>query len=61
MIVVLLNSYLALLALFVWLRFIPFNTFWKLSPDRAAAAPGRPVHPDGMGRALGAGGGGAAT
>ena len=32
MIVVLLNSYLALLALFVWLRFIPFNTFWKLSP-----------------------------
>ncbi|CAM5766407.1 Inner membrane protein YiaV [Labrys miyagiensis] len=32
MIVVLLNSYLALLALFVWLRFIPFNLFWKLSP-----------------------------
>ena len=32
MIVVLLNSYLALLALFVWLRFIPFNPFWKLSP-----------------------------
>ncbi|MCB8819763.1 HlyD family secretion protein [Microvirga rosea] len=32
MIVVLLNSYIALLALFVWLRFIPFNTFWKLSP-----------------------------
>lgn len=32
MIVVLLNSYIALLALFVWLRFIPFNAFWKLSP-----------------------------
>jgi RND family efflux transporter MFP subunit len=32
MIVVLLNGYIAILALFVWLRFIPFNTFWKLSP-----------------------------
>lgn len=32
MIVVLLNTYIALLALFVWLRFIPFNTFWKVSP-----------------------------
>src|SRR5262249_26331341 len=32
MIVVLLNLYIALLALFVWLRFIPLNTFWKLSP-----------------------------
>lgn len=32
MIVVLLNSYIVLLALFVWLRFIPFNTFWKWSP-----------------------------
>ena len=32
MIVVLLNAYIALLALFVWLKFIPFNTFWKLSP-----------------------------
>ena len=32
MIVVLLNSYIAILALFVWLRFIPFNLFWKLSP-----------------------------
>jgi multidrug resistance efflux pump len=32
MIVVLLNIYIALLALFVWLRFVPFNTFWKLSP-----------------------------
>lgn len=32
MIVVLINAYIALLALFVWLRFIPFNTFWKLSP-----------------------------
>jgi RND family efflux transporter MFP subunit len=31
-IVVLLNSYIALLALFVWLGFVPFNTFWKLSP-----------------------------
>jgi RND family efflux transporter MFP subunit len=31
-IVVLLNAYIALLALFVWLRFIPFNTFWKISP-----------------------------
>ncbi|EIM30822.1 hypothetical protein MicloDRAFT_00003490 [Microvirga lotononidis] len=32
MIVVLLNSYIALLALFIWLRFIPFNLFFKLSP-----------------------------
>ena len=32
MIVVLLNGYIAILALFVWLRFIPFNTFWKISP-----------------------------
>ena len=32
MIVVLLNTYIAILVLFVWLRFIPFNTFWKLSP-----------------------------
>ncbi|WP_018259648.1 HlyD family secretion protein [Methylobacterium sp. WSM2598] len=32
MIVFLLNSYIALLVLFVWLRFIPFNLFWKLSP-----------------------------
>ncbi|BDL37504.1 HlyD family secretion protein [Methylorubrum sp. GM97] len=32
MIVFLLNSYIVLLVLFVWLRFIPFNLFWKLSP-----------------------------
>jgi multidrug resistance efflux pump len=32
MIVLLLNSYVAILVLFVWLRFIPFNLFWKLSP-----------------------------
>ena len=32
MMVVLLGGYIAILALFVWLRFIPFNTFWKLSP-----------------------------
>jgi RND family efflux transporter MFP subunit len=32
MIVVLLNVYIAILALFVWLRFIPFNLFWKISP-----------------------------
>ena len=32
MIVVLLNCYLAILALFVWLKFVPFNRFWKLSP-----------------------------
>jgi len=30
--VVLLGTYIAILALFVWLRFIPFNMFWKLSP-----------------------------
>ncbi|SDR14472.1 RND family efflux transporter, MFP subunit [Rhizobiales bacterium GAS113] len=38
MIVILLNSYIAVLALFVWLRFIPFNLFWKLSPAIVAAA-----------------------
>ena len=32
MIVVLLNIYIAILALFVWLRIVPFNLFWKLSP-----------------------------
>ncbi len=32
MMVVLLSSYIAILALFVWLKFIPFNTFWKISP-----------------------------
>lgn len=32
MIVVLLNLYIGILALFVWLRFIPFNAFWKISP-----------------------------
>lgn len=32
MIVVLLNAYIALLVLFVWLKFIPFNLFWKVSP-----------------------------
>jgi len=31
-IVVLLNIYIAILALFVWLRIVPFNLFWKLSP-----------------------------
>jgi multidrug resistance efflux pump len=38
MIVVLLNTYIAILALFVWLKFIPFNTFWKLSPVIVAIA-----------------------
>jgi RND family efflux transporter MFP subunit len=32
MMVVLLGSYIAILALFVWLKFIPLNTFWKFSP-----------------------------
>jgi multidrug resistance efflux pump len=32
MMVFLLLCYLAILALFVWLRFVPFNLFWKLSP-----------------------------
>ena len=32
MMVFLLGSYIALLGLFVWLRFIPWNLFWKLSP-----------------------------
>ena len=32
MMVFLLGSYVAILALFVWLKFIPFNTFWKVSP-----------------------------
>ena len=38
MIVVLLNTYIVILALFVWLRFIPFNLFWKLSPVVVALA-----------------------
>jgi hypothetical protein len=29
---VLLGTYIAILAVFVWLKFIPFNTFWKTSP-----------------------------
>lgn len=32
MMVVMLGSYIAILALFVWLRFVPLNTFWKISP-----------------------------
>ena len=32
MIAVLLNSYIVILALFVWLKVIPFNMFWKISP-----------------------------
>jgi RND family efflux transporter MFP subunit len=32
MIIVLVSLYIVVLALFVWLRFIPLNTFWKLSP-----------------------------
>jgi len=32
MMVVLLGSYIAILALFVWLKFIPLNKFWKVSP-----------------------------
>jgi multidrug resistance efflux pump len=32
MIVVLLTFYLAILALFVWFRIVPFNLFWKISP-----------------------------
>jgi multidrug resistance efflux pump len=31
-IAVLLNSYIVILALFVWLKVIPFNLFWKISP-----------------------------
>jgi multidrug resistance efflux pump len=38
MIVVLLNTYIAILALFVWLKFIPFNLFWKVSPVIVALA-----------------------
>jgi multidrug resistance efflux pump len=32
MIVVLLNCYIAILALFIWLKVLPFNLFWKISP-----------------------------
>lgn len=32
MMVFLLATYLGLLALFVWLRWIPWNPFWKISP-----------------------------
>jgi multidrug resistance efflux pump len=32
MIIVLTSLYIVVLALFVWLRFIPLNMFWKLSP-----------------------------
>jgi RND family efflux transporter MFP subunit len=32
MMVVLLGGYIAILALLVWLKVVPFNTFWKLSP-----------------------------
>jgi len=35
---VLLLSYIGILALFVWLGFIPFNRFWKLSPVIVALA-----------------------
>ena len=32
MIVVLVSIYIVILVLFIWLKFIPFNTFWKISP-----------------------------
>src|SRR5262245_47901611 len=32
MLIFLMAVYIAILALFVWLKFIPLNTFWKLSP-----------------------------
>jgi multidrug resistance efflux pump len=32
MIAVLLNGYIAILALFIWLKVLPFNLFWKISP-----------------------------
>lgn len=32
MMIVLLATYMAVLTLFVWLRFIPLNNFWKFSP-----------------------------
>lgn len=32
MMIVLLATYIAILAAFVWLKFIPLNTFWKISP-----------------------------
>lgn len=32
MIVFLLACYIAILALFVWLKFVPLNLFWKISP-----------------------------
>ncbi len=32
MIIVLVATYIAILATFVWLKFVPLNTFWKISP-----------------------------
>lgn len=32
MIVFLLNAYIVILFLLVWLKFVPFNLFWKVSP-----------------------------
>jgi RND family efflux transporter MFP subunit len=32
MMIFLLGCYIAILALFVWLKFVPLNLFWKLSP-----------------------------
>ena len=32
MIVAILNIYLVLLFLLVWLKIVPFNLFWKISP-----------------------------
>jgi hypothetical protein len=55
MIVVLLNSYIAILALFVWLRFIPFNFVLEAVTGHRFARPSRrSLHSDGMGRTLGA-------
>ena len=49
-----LNIYLVLLFLLVHFNVVRFNLFWKVSPFIVLlAAAGRPVHPDGLGRAAG--------
>ena len=54
MIVVLLNVYLVILFLLVKLKIVPLQSVLEvLAVHRAVAAAGRPVHPDGLGRAAG--------
>ncbi len=60
MMVAIMAVYLVLLFALVRFGIVRFNLFWKVvALHRAAVAQSAAVHPDGVGRAAGAGAGGA--